>query len=64
VAFLPTYTPDLNPIELIWSKVKGLLRTAQARTRENLLEAIGKALAAVSAQNAQNRFAHCGYTFI
>jgi transposase len=64
VVFLPAYSPDLNPIELMWSKVKALLRAAQARTREGLLEAIGKALAAVSPGDAQNWFAHCGYTFI
>lgn len=64
VAFLPAYSPDLNPIELMWSKLKALLRATRARTRESLLEAIAKALAAVSAQDAQNWFAHCGYTFI
>jgi len=63
-AFLPAYSPDLNPIERMWSQVKARLRAAQARTQESLLEAIGKALAAVSAQDAQNWFAHCGYTFI
>ena len=61
VEFLPAYSPDLNPIELMWGKVKALLR---ARTSEALLEAIGKALAAVCAQDAHNWFAHCGYTFI
>ena len=64
VEFLPAYSPDLNPIELMWSKVKALLRAAQARTSEALLEEIGKALAAISAQDAHNWFAHCGYTFI
>jgi transposase len=64
VVFLPAYSPDLNPIELMWSKVKSLLRAAQARTPASLLEAIGRALAEVSAQDAQNWFAHCGYTFI
>ena len=64
VVFLPAYSPDLNPIELMWSKVKTLLRAAQARTQEALLEAIAHALAAVSAQDAQNWFKHCGYTFI
>jgi transposase len=64
VVFLPAYSPDLNPIELMWSKVKALLRAAQARTRESLLEALAKALAAVSPSDAQNWFAHCGYTFI
>ena len=64
VMFLPAYSPDLNPIELMWSKVKALLRTAAARTAETLLVAIREALAAVSAQDAQNWFEHCGYTFI
>jgi transposase len=48
VAFLPAYSPDLNPIELMWSKVKRQLR---ACTRESLLEAIGKVLAQVTTCN-------------
>ena len=48
VRFLPAYSPDLNPIEKMWSKVKGLLRGAEARTTEELVAAIGRALARVT----------------
>jgi transposase len=64
VRFLPAYSPDLNPIEMMWSKVKALLRKAQARTHPDLLNAIASALAAVTPQDARNWFAHCGYSFI
>ena len=64
VLFLPAYSPDLNPIEQMWSKVKNTLRSLQARTRESLLEALGQALAGITAQDALNWFAHCGYNFI
>lgn len=64
VLFLPAYSPDLNPIEQMWSKVKNTLRSLEARTRESLLEAIAKALAGVTAQDTLNWFAHCGYNFI
>jgi transposase len=59
--FLPAYSPDFSPIEEAFSKIKALLRKAKARTREALLEAIGRALNAVSAQDARGWFAHCGY---
>lgn len=62
--FLPPYSPDLNPIELMWSKVKTALRAAEARTHENLLAALASAVASVSASDARNWFAHCGYNFI
>jgi transposase len=58
---LPPYSPDFNPIEEMWSKVKGILRSLAARTAETLLEAIGVALRAVTATDAENWFAHCGY---
>jgi len=58
---LPPYSPDLNPIEPMWSKVKGILRSLGARTAEALLDAIGVALRAVTATDAQGWFAHCGY---
>lgn len=61
VWYLPPYSPDLNPIEKIWAKVKALLRTAAARTTAALWEAIGQALRAVTAQDCRNSFAHCGY---
>ena len=62
--FLPPYSPDLNPIELMWSKVKNLLRGAEARTPEDLLHAIGDALSKVTSKDAAHWFAHCGYSFI
>jgi len=64
VRFLPAYSPDLNPIEPMWSKVKAGLRTAEARTQPTLLGAIGASLEAVTSQDARNWFAHCGYSFI
>jgi transposase len=59
--YLPPYSPDFNPIEQAFSKVKGLLRRAEARARESLIEAMGVALCAVSAQDARGFFGHCGY---
>lgn len=59
--FLPAYSPDLNPIEEAFSKVKAHLRRAAARTREALVEAMGEALAAVTSRDAQGWFAHCNY---
>ena len=59
--YLPPYSPDLNPIEQAFSKIKGLLRRAEARTREALIEAMGGALAALTAQDARGIFGHCGY---
>ncbi|MDD4736216.1 MAG: transposase [Kiritimatiellae bacterium] len=64
VLFLPAYSPDLNPIEKMWSKVKESLRAAEARTQEELIEAISHALECVIAQDAMNWFASCGYSFI
>ena len=64
VRFLPAYSPDLNPIEKMWSKVKQFLRSAEARTREELQAAIAAALATVTAQDALGWFASCGYSFI
>ena len=52
VLFLPPYSPDLNPIEEAFSRVKGILRRIGARTREALVEATGRALDAVSRQDA------------
>jgi len=64
ILFLPAYSPDLNPIEKMWSKVKNFLRSAEARTEAALIEAIGSALLTVTPQDALNWFAHCGYSFI
>lgn len=63
VLFLPACSPDLNPIEKMWSKVKGLLRGAEARTPADLITAIGHALARVTPQDALGWFASCGYSF-
>ena len=63
VLFLPAYSPDLNPIEKMWSKVKALLRAAEARTPADLVTAIGQALTQVTAQDALGWFTSCGYSF-
>jgi transposase len=59
--YLPSYSPDLNPIEEAFSKMKGLLRKAEARSREALLDAIGVALSVITDQDARGFFEHCGY---
>jgi transposase len=59
--YLPPYSPDLNPIEEAFSKMKGLLRKAEARSREALIEAMGRALDAITSQDAKGFFGHCGY---
>ena len=64
VWFLPAYSPDLNPIEKMWSKVKQALRSMEPRTHEELLDSIAKALSRVSASDARNWFASCGYSII
>jgi transposase len=61
LVFLPSYSPDFNPIEEAFSKVKALLRKAKARSFEALVEATGGALSLVSEQDALGFFAHCGY---
>jgi transposase len=61
VIYLPPYSPDFNPIEQAFSKLKGMLRGAEARTREALIEAMGRALSAVTATDASGFFGHCGY---
>jgi transposase len=59
--YLPPYSPDFNPIEMIWSKVKRLLRSAAARTIEALHEAFGAAMDAVTGNDILGCFQHCGY---
>jgi len=59
--YLPPYSPDFNPIEEAFSKIKGLLRKVEARTRETLLEAMRVASSAVSAPDVECFFEHCGY---
>jgi transposase len=59
--YLPPYSPDLNPIEEAFAKLKGLLRRSGARSREALMEAMGVALDAITVGDARGFFGHCGY---
>ena len=61
VRFLPAYSPDLNPIEKMWSKVKASLRAAEARSLPALEAAIAAALQSVTAQDTAGWFSSCGY---
>jgi transposase len=62
--FLPAYSPDLNPIEKMWSKIKNSLRRQEARSGPDLIAAIGSALCEVTARDAAHWFASCGYSLI
>ena len=59
--YLPSYSPDLNPIEQVFAKLKALLRAATARTGEALWAAIGRLLASISPAECARYLAHCGY---
>jgi transposase len=59
--YLPAYSPDYNPIEEAFAKIKDLLRKAAARSKEALIEAIGAALSAVTAADVLGFFEHAGY---
>jgi transposase len=59
--YLPPYSPDFNPIEQAFSKLKNLLREARARIYEMLVEAIGKALSAITLEDSRGFFEHCEY---
>jgi transposase len=61
LVFLPSYSPDLNPIEEAFSKIKNVLRKLGARTREALIEAISGALSRITPGDAAGWFDHCGY---
>jgi len=61
LVYLPSYSPDFNPIEEAFSKIKGLVRKDEARTKEALIEAIGSALSAVTSGDARSFFEHGGY---
>jgi transposase len=58
---LPPYSPDLNPIEMMWSKVKQLIRSSEPRIFETLVKAVFATMDAVTANDAQGFFNHCGY---
>ena len=61
LVFVPSYSPDLNPIEQAFSKIKNILRKLRARTHEALLEAMEEALSKVTPADAAGWFEHCGY---
>ncbi len=61
LVFVPSYSPDLNPIERAFSKIKNILRKLGARTHEALLEALEEALSKVTPAEAAGWFGHCGY---
>jgi len=61
VIWMPPYSPDFSPIELMWSKIKTALRAAKARTREELERALVAALELVTAADCEGWFEHCGY---
>lgn len=60
--FLPPYSPDLNPIEMMWSKVKQRIRSAEPRTWDSLVTAVFDAMDSVTPQDAEGFFGHCGYS--
>jgi transposase len=62
VLFLPPYSPDLNPIEMIFAKAKQLLRSLACRTREELWTRMQSVLDQITSSDAANCFRHCGYT--
>jgi transposase len=64
VRHLPAYSPDLNPIEKLFSKVKARLRSAAARTVDALIDALGEALRAVTPGDISGWFDHCGYRYV
>lgn len=59
--FLPPYSPDFNPIENCWSKVKSILRSLKPRTLEELLDALEEAFSSITRQDILGWFSHCGY---
>lgn len=61
VIWLPPYSPDFSPVELMWSKIKTALRAAKARTREELERALIAALTLVTTDDCAGWFSHCGY---
>lgn len=63
VWYLPPYSPDLNPIEKLWAKVKAFLRKVKARTEEALFRAIAAALQTITDSDAVAWFGHCGYRY-
>ena len=61
VVYLPPYSPDFNPIEMMWSKIKAYLRKVKARTKESLETAIAEALDCITTSDILAWFVECGY---
>jgi hypothetical protein len=61
LVYLPPYSPDFNPIESMWSKVKASLRKAAARTFDTIVDAVREALLTVTPDDCDGYFRHCGY---
>ena len=61
LVYLPPYSPDFNPIEQAFSKLKNYLREACARTQQTLMKLIGEALQTITVSDVEGFFAHCGY---
>jgi transposase len=62
VLYLPPYSPDFNPIEMVFAKLKQILRSLACRTREALWQTMQSVLDRITASDAANCFRHCGYT--
>jgi transposase len=62
--YLPPYSPDYNPIEQAFSKLKSYLRAACARSQQTLMEVIGEALSTITVSDAEGFFEHCGYRMV
>jgi transposase len=63
VVFLPVYSPDFNPVELMWAYMRGILRKLKARTEEALVDAAVEALDCVTPELVASWFKHCNYVF-
>jgi transposase len=61
LVYLPPYSPDFNPIENMWSKVKAILRSVKARTFDTVVDAVEMALHAITLDDCEGYFRHCGY---
>ena len=61
LTYLPAYSPDFNPIEEAFSKIKSMLSQAGARTKDALIGALGEAFSSISVQDARGYFEHAGY---
>lgn len=62
LVYLPPYSPDLSPIENVWSKAKSVMRMLEARTVEDLEAAVALALSEITAADCRHCFDHCGYS--